>query len=67
MAQKRANQVILIYKSGLSEKSKSSRSISLKITCKYYPCFTPGNLVTATVNVGNNQSASASECVDLWH
>jgi hypothetical protein len=26
----------------------------------------PGNLVTATIKVGNEQTASASEYVDLW-
>jgi hypothetical protein len=65
LAHERANQVIWLYKSGLSETNRS-RSMSLQITCRYYPCFTPGNLVTATVKVGNNQSSSASEYVDLW-
>jgi hypothetical protein len=64
LAHERANQVIWLYKSGLSETNRN-RSMSLQITCRYYPCFTPGNLVTATVKV-DNQSSSASEYVDLW-
>lgn len=66
LAQYRANQVISIYQSHLSELSRNSREIALKISCQKYPCFTPGNLVTATIKVGEFQSASASEFVDLW-
>ncbi len=66
LAMVRAYQVIEIYKSKQSEAAKRSREIELNLTCAFNPCFTPGNLVTATVKVGDNQTASASEYVDLW-
>ena len=62
----RAFQVIEIYKSKLSRNAENEREIELNLSCAFYPCFMPGNLVTATIKVGNAQSASASEYVDLW-
>jgi hypothetical protein len=62
----RAYQVIEIYKSKQSTSAKKEREIELNLTCTFYPCFMPGNLVTATIKVGDDQTASASEYVDLW-
>ena len=62
----RAFQVIEIYKSKLSRNAENEGEIELNLSCAFYPCFMPGNLVTATIKVGNAQSASASEYVDLW-
>ena len=66
LAQQRAFQVLAIYKSKLSIQSRSARPISLEITCRRYPCFSAGNLVTATITIGIDQKSSASEYVDLW-
>ena len=66
LAMVRAFQVIEIYKSKLSRNAENEREIELNLSCAFYPCFMPGNLVTATIKVGNAQSASASEYVDLW-
>jgi len=66
LAMVRAFQVIEIYKSKLSRSAANEREIELNLSCAFYPCFMPGNLVTATIKVGNDQSASASEYVDLW-
>ena len=66
LAQQRAFQVLAIYKSKLSIQSRSARPISLEITCRRYPCFSAGNLVTATITIGSDQKSSASEYVDLW-
>ena len=66
LAMVRANQVIEIYKSKQSTTAKQVRGIELNLTCAFYPCFMPGNLVTATIKVGDDQTASASEYVDLW-
>ncbi len=66
LAMVRAFQVIEIYKSKLSRVAKKERAIELNLSCAFYPCFMPGNLVTATIKVGNDQTASASEYVDLW-
>jgi len=66
LAMVRAFQVIEIYKSKQSRSTKKEREIELNLSCAFYPCFTPGNLVTATIKVGNDQTASASEYVDLW-
>jgi len=66
LAQQRAFQVLEIYKSKLSIQSRSARPISLEITCRRYPCFSAGNLVTATITIGSDQKSSASEYVDLW-
>jgi hypothetical protein len=62
----RAYQVIEIYKSKQSTSAQNEREIELNLTCAFYPCFMPGNLVTATIKVGNDQTARASEYVDLW-
>ena len=66
LAMVRAFQVIEIYKSKQSRSTKKEREIELNLSCAFYPCFMPGNLVTATIKVGNDQTASASEYVDLW-
>ena len=66
LAMVRAFQVIEIYKSKQSRSPKKERAIELNLSCAFYPCFMPGNLVTATIKVGNDQTASASEYVDLW-
>ena len=66
LAMVRAFQVIEIYKSKQSRGAKKERAIDLNLSCAFYPCFMPGNLVTATIKVGNDQTASASEYVDLW-
>jgi hypothetical protein len=66
LARVRAYQVVEIYKSKQSRTARSLREIELDLTCSSYPCFTPGNLVTVTIKVGNDQVAVASEYVDLW-
>lgn len=66
LAMVRAFQVIEIYKSKQSGSARQQRKIELDLSCAFYPCFMPGNLVTATIKVGDNQIASASEYVDLW-
>ena len=66
LAMVRAYQVIEIYKSKQSTSAKKEREIKLNLTCAFHPCFMPGNLVTATIKVGDDQTASASEYVDLW-
>jgi hypothetical protein len=66
LAMVRAFQVIEIYKSKRSRSANEERAIELNLSCAFYPCFMPGNLVTATIKVGNDQTASASEYVDLW-
>lgn len=66
LARVRAYQVVEIYKSKQSITARNLREIELDLTCSSYPCFTPGNLVTATIKVGNDQVAVASEYVDLW-
>lgn len=66
LARQRAFQVLEIYESKLSMQSRTARPISLEITCRRYPCFSTGNLVTATITIGRDQKSSASEYVDLW-
>jgi hypothetical protein len=66
LARVRAYQIVEIYKSKQSRTARSLREIELDLTCSFYPCFKPGNLVTATIKVGNDQVAVASEYVDLW-
>lgn len=66
LALPRANQVLDIYRSKLSQQTLVARPIKLSITCQNYPCFSPGNRVTATVTVGNDQKSFATEFVDLW-
>lgn len=66
LARQRAFQVLEIYESKLSMQSRTARPISLEITCHRYPCFSTGNLVTATITIGRDQKSSASEYVDLW-
>jgi hypothetical protein len=66
LALPRANQVLEIYRSKLSHNALVARPIKLSINCQDYPCFSPGNRVTATITVGNDQKSSATEFVDLW-
>ena len=66
LAMARAYQVVEIYKSKRSVSGNQMRQIDLEISCNFYPCFSPGNMVTATITVGKNEKASASEYVDLW-
>ena len=66
LATMRAYQVIDLFKSTLSPTALLNRDIKLSISCSNSPCFTRGNKVTATIKIGSNQSASASEFVDLW-
>ena len=66
LAMARAHQVVEIYKSKRSVNGNQLRQIELNIFCSFYPCFSPGNMVTATITVGKNEKASASEYVDLW-
>jgi hypothetical protein len=66
LASIRAYQVIYLYKSTLSPRALASRDIQLNISCSTYPCFSRGNKVTATISVGSEDKAFASEYVDLW-
>ena len=66
LAMARAYQVIEIYKSKRSISGNQMRPIELDISCSFSPCFSPGNMVTATITVGKSKKASASEYVDLW-
>ena len=66
LAMARAYQVHEIYKSKRSVSGNQLRQIELNIFCSFYPCFSPGNMVTATITVGKSEKASASEYVDLW-
>ena len=66
LAMARAYQVVEIYKSKRSVSGNQMRQIELDISCSFYPCFSPGNMVTATITVGKSEKASASEYVDLW-
>jgi len=65
-AMARAYQVIEIYKSMQTHHNGQSRPINLIITCQSYPCFSPGNKVSATVSIGSLSKSTASEYVDLW-
>ena len=66
LAMARAYQVIEIYKSKRSISGNQMRPIELDVSCSFSPCFSPGNMVTATITVGKSEKASASEYVDLW-
>ena len=66
LAMVRAYQVVEVYKSKRSISGNQMRQIELDISCSFYPCFSPGNMVTATITVGKSEKASASEYVDLW-
>ena len=66
LAMARAHQVAEISKSKRSVSGNQMRQIELNIFCSFYPCFSPGNIVTATITVGKSEKASASEYVDLW-
>ena len=66
LAMIRANQVIDLYKSNLTQDAQRSRPINLSITCQEFPCFSPGNKVSATVSIGLLSKSTASEYVDLW-
>jgi hypothetical protein len=66
LATVRAYQVIDLYKSNLAQDAQRSRPINLSITCQEFPCFSPGNKVSATVSIGLLSKSTASEYVDLW-
>ena len=66
LAMIRANQVIELYKSNLTQDAQRSRPINLTINCQEFPCFSPGNKVSATVSIGRLSKSTATEYVDLW-
>ena len=66
LAMIRANQVIDLYKSNLAQDAQQSRPINLTINCQEFPCFSPGNKVSATVSIGQLSKSTATEYVDLW-
>jgi hypothetical protein len=66
LAMIRAYQVIDLYKSNLAQDALISRPINLSINCQEFPCFSPGNKVSATVSIGRLSKSTASEYVDLW-
>jgi hypothetical protein len=66
LAMIRAHQVVDLYKSNLSQEVLISRPINLTINCQEFPCFSPGNKVSATVSIGRLSKATASEYMDLW-
>ena len=66
LAMIRAYQVIDVYKSNLAQEVHRSRQINLTINCQEFPCFSPGNKVSATVSIGQLSKSTASEYVDLW-
>ena len=66
LAMIRAHQVVDLYKSNLSQEVLISRPINLTINCQEFPCFSPGNKVSATVSIGRLSKSTASEYMDLW-
>jgi hypothetical protein len=66
LAMIRAHQVVDLYKSNLSQEVLISRPINLTINCQEFPCFSPGNKVSATVSIGRLSKSTASEYIDLW-
>jgi len=66
LAMIRAYQVVDLYKSNLSQDALRSRPINISINCQEFPCFSPGNKVSATVSIGRLSKSTASEYVDLW-
>jgi hypothetical protein len=62
----RAYQVIDLYKSNLAQEAQKSRPINLNISCQEFPCFSPGNKVSATVSIGRLSTSTVSEYMDLW-
>jgi predicted permease len=66
LAMIRAQQVVDLYKSNLSQEVLISRPINLTINCQEFPCFSPGNKVSATVSIGRLSKSTASEYIDLW-
>jgi len=66
LAMIRAHQVVYLYKSNLSQEVLISRPINLTINCQEFPCFSPGNKVSATVSIGRLSKSTASEYMDLW-
>jgi hypothetical protein len=66
LAMIRAHQVIDLYKSNLTQDAQQSRPINLTINCQEFPCFSPGNKVSATVSIGRLSKSTATEYVDLW-
>ena len=66
LAMIRAYQVVDLYKSNLAQDALISRPINLSIDCQEFPCFSPGNKVSATVSIGRLSKSTATEYVDLW-
>lgn len=66
LAMIRAYQVIDVYKSNLAQEVHRSRQINLTINCQEFPCFSPGNKVSATVSIGRLSKSTATEYLDLW-
>jgi len=66
LAMIRAYQVIDVYKSNLAQEVQRSRQINLTINYQEFPCFSPGNKVSATVSIGRLSKSTATEYVDLW-
>jgi hypothetical protein len=66
LAMIRAHQVIDLYTSNLAQEAQKSRPINLNISCQEFPCFSPGNKVSATVSIGRLSTSTASEYMDLW-
>jgi hypothetical protein len=66
LAMIRAHQVVDLYKSNLSQEVLISRPINLTINCQEFPCFSPGNKVSATVSIGRLSKSTASEYINLW-
>ena len=66
LAMIRAYQVIDLYKSNLAQEAQKSRPINLNISCQEFPCFSPGNKVSATVSIGRLSTSTVSEYMDLW-
>jgi len=60
LAMIRAHQVVDLYKSNLSQEVLISRPINLTINCQEFPCFSPGNKVSATVSIGRLSKSTAS-------
>jgi len=66
LAMIRAHQVVDLYKSNLYQEVLIFRPINLTINCQEFPCFSPGNKVSATVSIGRLSKSTASEYMDLW-
>ena len=72
LAVARANQVLEMYQTNLSNQDGQMRKFEIEFSCSSNPCLTPGGSVSARLRVfikGEQQSeviGSATEYVDLW-